>query len=377
MATTDLVTRALSDLAVLWEGSQNYEQYKWGLPHLKFPRPIAAYVAHVFVKDEHPSPSDIQSLLGGVDKVRSRQDSVLATLNLESESVRPDSRRGVVSIWATDQPFRLTVIGLASSVVWSRLVLAPLSRTARPVIMPSLTQAKFQRLLTTFETKLPQQSIRIRKASSRRWIVTGTKARRVATRLDWEDLSVQALFREAREERKWYHSVKFELVRTPPDRRPSPTGILTRISRNGYLQANRFYPELLSVLGEQLGQEGLDTFRQLSHRSRRETVGHDARPLAIVYDYPIFKDPAMNSNLIQAARRIPRYGYSVIHGNPYIHMALTDHVDGSSYELFVAEDSRALLVPQLRASAASMDRLLSGLFSRFPEGNIAEVAQTV
>ena len=62
------------------------------------------------------------------------------------------------------------------------------------------------------------------------------------------------------------------------------------------------------------------------------------------------------------------------HGNPYIHMSVADYTDGSSYDLWVVNPKRIVIVPQIRATEGSLSRLTNHIFEQFKEGEIIEGA---
>ena len=48
---------------------------------------------------------------------------------------------------------------------------------------------------------------------------------------------------------------------------------------------------------------------------------------------------------------------AVLHANPYLHVIVTDHLDGSSFDVFLTSEDRLSIVPGLRASVGSLARL--------------------
>lgn len=54
-----------------------------------------------------------------------------------------------------------------------------------------------------------------------------------------------------------------------------------------------------------------------------------------------------------------------MHRNPYLHVAVTDDVDGSNYDLFVTEGDRIEIHAGFRASMGSFTRLAQSLGDRF------------
>jgi len=363
------VSRLLSDFSTMWRAAENWEQFTWNLAGLGIRRPLATYLCHVFQPDAKAPLPDAESLFRRTAEVKVNRGTLLARLELPRTSLAEDYRKGVAAVWPRPDLGYATVIALAPSFVWERVVLARLASAPPAVSKPTLTQDALRKLLVAIEQKLSAMRLRVRKATSRRWVVSNRR-RVLASRIDWEDLSLPEAFAEARDEHKWFSSIKFEMQKA--DERP--TGISALVSRHGYLQTGRTCHEFFALMAPILGDVASERYRALSGRSRADTPGHKPRPLAVQYDQPFFRDKANNARLISAVRRVPYFGYTVVHANPYVHVMMTDYVDGSSYDIYVLEESRMLLIPQIRATPGSLDRLLSGLSVHFPEGRLVEAS---
>jgi hypothetical protein len=366
--------KAIAHFTELWAGSENWDQFVWNLNNFRVEKPLGIYVCPLFVVRSEADLPASDRLFKNVTSVETHGGSRLVSMLIDSERFPEEHLRGSATIWPSADGSHYTLVALAPSLVWERSVRIPLERTSPEVLKPSLTQEGMKRILSSFEKQLAVMAIRVLKAASRRWVIAAGEPRRMGSRLDWEVMSVEEAFREAREEGKWFTSIKFELLRTGRQGKNVATGMVSSIHRHGYLQANAPFPELFSSLAVSLVEIGRETLIRLSNRSRLESPNFVVRPLAIEYDADIFKDPSRNKDLIRAATKIPRFGFSVLHGNPYLHISLTDFTDGSSYEIMVVEPRRIFLVPQLRATPASLDRLLSHLFAEFPEGNVVDAA---
>jgi hypothetical protein len=53
-------------------------------------------------------------------------------------------------------------------------------------------------------------------------------------------------------------------------------------------------------------------------------------------------------------------------------MSIVDHRDGSAYELWVLSAEKILLLPQLRATYASINRLVNQILNNFKDGVVAD-----
>lgn len=62
--------------------------------------------------------------------------------------------------------------------------------------------------------------------------------------------------------------------------------------------------------------------------------------------------------------------HTVIHGNPYMHVRITDLHDGSSFEIWAIPPKRLAIVPGLKATEAAVGRLIHFIFEGFREGKV-------
>lgn len=109
-------------------------------------------------------------------------------------------------------------------------------------------------------------------------------------------------------------------------------------------------------------------------RGAADSPTHLPRPLQMTYDASVFDDKSENRRLIEVLKRLPDSGLSVFHPNPYIHASLIDYWDGSSYTIWVNENSTICIVPEKKASPGSFERLCNHIAEFFGEAMISEVA---
>jgi hypothetical protein len=67
-----------------------------------------------------------------------------------------------------------------------------------------------------------------------------------------------------------------------------------------------------------------------------------------------------------------RSGIAVLHENPYVHVSLIDFLDGSAFDIFATTPYAVTLIPQVDASAFSLNRLCNHIFENFREGEIVK-----
>ncbi|MDQ3630264.1 MAG: hypothetical protein M3417_03090 [Actinomycetota bacterium] len=116
--------------------------------------------------------------------------------------------------------------------------------------------------------------------------------------------------------------------------------------------------------------------RRRSLLTGRERQPHARQEHAIAVQMPtgIFANAESVSDLLEALSEQRGVGIAVLHRNPYLHVAVTDYLDGSNFDAFVTVDDRVLIYPGYRASVGAFTRLTEHLAERFAAREIADVA---
>jgi len=172
-------------------------------------------------------------------------------------------------------------------------------------------------------------------------------------------------FNDAIANDQWVDKVQFQLI--------GETSVKMKayFSRNGLFKFRHsfipFYQAILPFIIEIIDKK----FKLYSNRSR---VADKVKPspLVIDLDYDVFSDTIQNHRFIESLKKMSYASTSVYHSNPYVHLSLVDYLDGSSFDIWVLSANRITIVPQLRASEASVARLMNHIFERFREGNVRE-----
>lgn len=90
------------------------------------------------------------------------------------------------------------------------------------------------------------------------------------------------------------------------------------------------------------------------------------RPLAIDVTEGEFADPSHLRSFVEKLDGISDVGVAVLHGNPYLHVIITDYRDGSNFDLFVTDDHQIRLYPGFRTSVGSLTRFADSLGDILP-----------
>lgn len=110
--------------------------------------------------------------------------------------------------------------------------------------------------------------------------------------------------------------------------------------------------------------------------SGRERQAHVRAEHAIAVHMPsgVFSDAESVSELLEALSEPRGVGVAVLHRNPYLHVAVTDYLDGSNFDAFVTSDDSVVIYPGYRASAGAFTRLTEHIAEQFAAREVADVA---
>ena len=104
--------------------------------------------------------------------------------------------------------------------------------------------------------------------------------------------------------------------------------------------------------------------------SAKSAEAAEVEPTVIRFARDIFKNKEMNRRYVDVIAKMPDSSISTYHVNPHIHLSLVDYMDGSSYDIWILDSNRLTIIPQIRASGASLKRLVNYLLERIGEGSV-------
>lgn len=250
-----------------------------------------------------------------------------------------------------------------------------ISNSYPAIVQPVVKQNDLHRILSDLEMQFLPNTLRITKSSAKRWVISeepSGKKKRMGSRIDWERMSVKDAFREAAEEGKWFTKLTFRIFEIRQDSLID-TYYTGSISKRCIILTNKWLSKYSEIIIPDLFSIAERKVELYKNRSRSETAAHEIRPLAVKFSENVFLEPKYNFEFISILEKIPHFGYSVIHSNPYIHMSLLDYRDGSSFEILVHEADKILIYPQIRASSISLEQIVSHISERFNEGEVVDL----
>lgn len=117
-----------------------------------------------------------------------------------------------------------------------------------------------------------------------------------------------------------------------------------------------FHSVVLSILAQAVAGKAA-VFRDRQRR-KHEPV---APPITIQLHPGHFEETERLQELVRGLDKTPAMGVAVLHGNPYLHVAVTDYRDGSNYDIVVTNDDAISIYPGFRTSLGSLARMTDAI----------------
>jgi len=239
----------------------------------------------------------------------------------------------------------------------------------RDLVSPALSDRRFRHILEAFQGTENLSGLVVTRASVRlRMEPQAERASVGFTSVAWPGVPLPQAFQWVWDNNGWFRTLTFDALRGHHE-----VGRFS-LGRRGEVSATQRFSAAFRALCVPLGSTFAEDERAFGHRARRDLKFREVRPLAIEYGRGIFSDASAIRRLASALRLFPNGVVSVYHGNPYLHAAILDQVDGSSTELWVTNAGRILLVPQMRATVWGLKRVVQHIYDTFAEGEVTDVS---
>ena len=95
-----------------------------------------------------------------------------------------------------------------------------------------------------------------------------------------------------------------------------------------------------------------------------------SEPTVLRFDRRVFGGRGRNWRYADMIAKMADSSVSVYSTDSHMHLSLVDYMDGSSYDLWAVTSDRLVIIPQIRASGASMRRLVNHVFEGMGEGSV-------
>jgi hypothetical protein len=190
----------------------------------------------------------------------------------------------------------------------------------------------------------------------------------------WSDegITIRQAFDGAQEFDQLFTRVGFQIE---PTRLMAPAmeGMAScQLYRAGQVHLTGLYAKLASGLLPVLERAVGQRLKLFERRGLIERDYEPAKPLEITFRRPLFAENETSQQFIESLMNYPRATKALLHSNPYVHASVADFDDGSSFEMWVLNPKRILLIPRSMASIAALGRLTEYVFSEFEEGDVSE-----
>ena len=189
---------------------------------------------------------------------------------------------------------------------------------------------------------------------------------------EWTSKDLSQVLDEAIERDQWFKKMKFQLFRKIKDRVSSFPSATCNISKFGYISFDNLYPIFFSVLLKELEPPFGRKIALFKDKGLKERNYKPSIPLAIEYKREIFNEKDNVEYFRDVIQKYPNSTKAFFHTNPYFHVSLADFKDGSSFNIWISNPKRILIIPQIKTSVEGLERLIAFIFDNFQEGTIKE-----
>lgn len=115
-----------------------------------------------------------------------------------------------------------------------------------------------------------------------------------------------------------------------------------------------------SVVLQRLSRAAIDRRSLLAERRRAPQAGVSS-VLAMTIDELDLDDPRVRDRLRSAIAKVRGLQLAVVHDNPYVHLLVTDILNGSSFDVLVTDAGRVEILPGFEPSVGSLARVTDAI----------------
>jgi len=101
--------------------------------------------------------------------------------------------------------------------------------------------------------------------------------------------------------------------------------------------------------------------RELLSDRDREPLITPEEILSMTVDRVDLGDPEVRSEVLRTITGVRGVQAAVMHDNPYLHILVTDFLNGTSFDVLITEDGYLDILPGLRSSMGSLARITDAL----------------
>ena len=253
-----------------------------------------------------------------------------------------------------------------------------LLRKAYPFsLMPFFHSRDMESFLDAIAERIPTSVVMLTKVSLKSRIQSDRARKMRESDMKWTDRPYGEMFAEIRQKDSWIAKMSFDVL----TRRDTPSGSIDRtvlegvVSRDGIFRCEKdfhiFYETVIAVAAQCFAER----CAKLSDRARTEATGYVGKPMCIEFEDPVFNDRQQLRRLGSIVGALPNSSHSILHCNPYLHMAVTDSIDNSNFDVWVLSPNRITISPQTLCSGGSLSRFADHVSREFNEGVIKDLSE--
>ena len=231
---------------------------------------------------------------------------------------------------------------------------------------PILRTPQIQQLLLTLASSPRVSEPRVRRVGARGHIRSAGAQHAIERDHIWTDVSIGEAFEDLAEARRWAMDIQTQFTESTGSRGRASISRFSVFSFSGAVREAfaQLIPSAVALASQ--------WYAFLRDRAKNPAQRTHGKPFFITFDNDALGSREGMAHLLHTLSRLPHVSCTSLHGNPYFHVALTDHLDGSSYELLSVSSRRVAVLPQGRATVHSLQRVCGIVFSRFREGTLSD-----
>jgi hypothetical protein len=265
-----------------------------------------------------------------------------------------------------------SIITIESQEFLNRALLPFIQKQHPNIYMTWINQTDLKEMLEKFTEEGGYSGLTVLRASlMSRFISNKNKRESMIPSVSWPHLGLEGAFELADEQDGWFNSITFA-----PYRYHFNEANIT-VTRKGIVktdsEVNIVFQNLLQPIHKKI-QQNLDLFK---NRNRYDNLSLEVKPLAINFGHERLKDSEERIKLIEAMRSLENSSVSVLHNNPYLQMSVIDYKDGSTFDIWVTNADKLVLVPQFKGSIQAIRRIVGHIFDNYAEGIVLDYQITV
>ena len=309
------------------------------------------------------------------DKEELGQDIYSFKLYKKFRGRKKKERASKFIIYKHSNPNIYILITHENYTVFHKDILSFINKFYPKIVKTYIDSTNMKEIFHNLEEEIEEINIRIKILSTQSRITNKEANKRYETGRKWTDISINEMFQKVEENDEWIRSIDFTFTsreNSISEQFKDFLNINCQISRNGVFKCDGKYAFFYSVIVNYSIKKAIKDLNLLSNRQRIKEEKYKSKPIVIEYKYDLFKDVSQNKRLIEVLQKIPFSSLSVSHSNPYLNCSYVDFKDGSSYDIWILSNNEITIIPQMRSTYASLERLNHHIFIGLREGTIKE-----